>query len=333
MKKWTNEEMKQFDETMIIGEEDFPDALEQKIKPWIEEHLEEGYIHSSDGTRLHYHCAVHPQEVGAVAFSHGFCEFVSKYHEIMYYFYQMGYSVFFVEYRGHGFSQRYVEELDRVYVKDYQEYVEDLDALVHQVMMEKSLSKKYFLYAHSMGGCIATLYLEQHPEVFGAAILSAPLLQMNFRDVPEWAVSILMVWSKIARWDLRYVPGQKGFDNVYVFATSSAQSETRYRYVFSERQREPHYTSYGGTYAWTGASVRAIKKAHKNATEIKVPVLLFQAGLDTMVKPEGQNRFVRETSQTEMVRFEDSKHEIFNALEEVRKPYYKKIFEFLKEHS
>ena len=208
-----------------------------------------------------------------------------------------------------------------------------MDALVRQVMMERSLRKKYFLYAHSMGGCIATLYLEQHPEVFQSAILSAPLLQMNFGKVPEWTVGILMMWSRSAKWDLRYVPGQKGFDNVYVFATSSAQSETRYSYVFSERQREPHYTSYGGTYAWTVASVRAIKKAHKDAGKIKTPILLFQAGQDTMVKPEGQNRFVQETKQTRMVRFEDSKHEIFNALEEVRKPYYKNIFEFLNEHS
>lgn len=61
--------MRQFDETMIFGEEDFPEALEQKIKPWIKEHLEEGYIHSHDGTRLHYHCAVNPEEIGAVAFS------------------------------------------------------------------------------------------------------------------------------------------------------------------------------------------------------------------------------------------------------------------------
>jgi lysophospholipase len=58
--------------------------------------------------------------------------------------------------------------------------------------------------------------------------------------------------------------------------------------------------------------------------------LLFQAGLDGMVKPEGQEAFVRETGQTELVRYENSKHEIFNATADVRQDYYKRIFEFLK---
>lgn len=323
--------MKQFEETMIIGEEDFPQALQQKIQPWIEECLQEEYIYSADKTRLHCHYALHPKERGAVVISHGFCEFVSKYHELMYYFYRMEYSVFFVEYRGHGFSQRYVDELDRVYVRDYQEYVEDLDALVRQIVMKKSSSQHYYLFAHSMGGCIAGLYLEQHPDVFSRAILSSPLLQMNFKDVPEWAVSLLVLWSRIAHWDLRYVPGQKGFDNVYVYATSSALSEMRYQYVFSQRQKEPHYTSYGGTYAWTRASIKAIRQVQKNAKKIKIPVLLFQAGMDTMVKPEGQNRFAQKTPNTCLVRFDDSKHEIFNALEDVRKEYYRKIFYFFAE--
>lgn len=324
--------MKQFDETMIFGEDDFDDKLETVIKPWVHNQLQEGYFDSEDGTKIHYHYALHPQEQASVVVSHGFCEFVSKYHEVMYYFYEMGYSVFFLEYRGHGFSQRYVEELDRVYVRDYGEYVQDLHGLVEQVVKPLSKTDTYFLFAHSMGGCIATLYLEQHPEVFKAAILSSPLLQMNFRDVPEWAVSILTLWSRIARWDLRYVPGQKGFDNVYVFNTSSCTSEPRYAYVFSERQREPHYTSYGGTYAWTRASIKAIKKAHKDADKIVAPILLFQAGLDGMVKPAGQERFVQETKNTRLVHYEDAKHEIFNAKVDVRKPYYSEIFSFLQEH-
>jgi lysophospholipase len=304
--------------------------MEGLVLPWAESTLQEGYFTGSDGMKIHYHYAVHPQEQAAIVISHGFCEFVCKYYEIMYYFYQMGYSVFFLEYRGHGFSQRYVEELDKVHVRDYQEYVEDLHDFMECVVVEKSLTKTYVLFAHSMGGCVATLFLEQYPHYFKKAVLSAPLLQMNFRKVPDWQVSLLMVWCKIAHWDLRYAPGQKGFDNVYVFDTSSCTSEARYAYIFSQRQQEPHYTSYGGTYGWVRASVKAIRRAHKEEAKIRIPILLFQAGLDGMVKPEGQEAFVRETGQTELVRYENSKHEIFNATADVRQDYYKRIFEFLK---
>ncbi len=67
-----------------------------------------------------------------------------------------------------------------------------------------------------MGGAIGTLFLEKYPEVFERAVLSSPMLQVNFGKNPTWLVKVLMALSKILRWDLKYVPGQKGFDHVYV---------------------------------------------------------------------------------------------------------------------
>lgn len=321
----------EFKEEMILGENDFDKGLKNKILPWVKESLEDGYLENKSGHKLHYHYAIHEEEKAMVVFSHGFCEFVSKYHEIMYYFYQMGYSVALMEHRGHGFSFREVEELDKVHVVDYQDYVTDLQEFMDQVVVKISLSKTYYLFAHSMGGCIGTLFLEQHPEYFKKAVLSSPLLQMNFGTVPEWAVNLVVVWSKLRKKDLMYAPGQKGFDGVNVFKTSSCLSESRYNYVFSERLREPHYTSYGGTYSWARASIKGVKRAQRDATKIKVPVLLFQAGLDGMVKPAGQLRFAETCKRVRFVRYDDSKHEIFNALEETRKDYYQRIFSFYEE--
>lgn len=322
--------MNTYDEAMIFGEEDFTEKQRTLVEPWLQQ-LKEDYFASFDGTGIHYHYRVHPQERAAVVISHGFCEFVGKYHEVMYYFYQMGYSVFLLEYRGHGFSQRYVRDFDRVHVRNYREYVEDLHSFMDLVVTRKSLSKQYILFGHSMGGCIAALFLEQFPSLFKGAVLSAPMFQLNFKKVPFWMVRILMLWSAIVGWNTRYVPGQKGFDNVYAFETSSCVSEARYAYVFAQRQKEPHYTSYGGTYGWTAASIRAIRQMHRQADRITVPILLFQAGLDTMVLPKGQEQFVAETGRTTLVRYENAKHEIFNADREVRIDYYRRIFSFFQE--
>lgn len=62
------------------------------------------------------------------------------------------YSVFFIEHRGHGFSDRAdcIHEWDRVYVKDYGEYVQDMHEFMEQVVKKHSLTHKYYLYAHSM---------------------------------------------------------------------------------------------------------------------------------------------------------------------------------------
>ncbi|MCR5143682.1 MAG: alpha/beta hydrolase [Lachnospiraceae bacterium] len=327
--------MSEFDINMIAGEEDFPDYLENKIKPWAKDVLEEGYFESCDGKKIHYARAIHPDEKASLVISHGFCEFIPKYLEVIYYFYQMGYSVFMLEYRGHGFSQRGCKalenELDKVYVKNYQEYVEDLHGFMDQVVTKESLTRKYILFAHSMGGCIATLFLQQYPNYFKKAILSTPMLEMDYKDKSVFTVNMLFILSKILRWGKKYLPGQKGFDNIYKYEGSSSMSETRYRYVFEMRQSEPHYTTYSGTYAWARASAKATKKLQKNASKVRIPVLLFQAGLDTMVKSGGQDKFAENAVNVKMVRYDASKHEIFNASEEIRRDYYLKIYEFLSD--
>jgi lysophospholipase len=325
--------MKTFDESIIIGEEDFSEKMEAVVKPWMQQHLQDGFLQSFDGRKLHYYYALCPEEKGSIVMSHGFCEFAGKYHELMYYFYQMGYSVFFVEYRGHGLSERdpQITEPDKVHVRDFMEYVKDLHSFVEQVVREKSLSHRYWLFGHSMGGCVAALYLETYPDVFQKAVLSSPMLQMNFGKFSDWQVSLLMAWSRLARWDLKYAPGQRGFDGTYAYATSSSISQARYDYMFRLRQQEPLYSSYGGTYGWVRASVKAIDLVHKQAKKITIPVLLFQAGKDTMVKLEGQDAFIKETPHSRMVVFEDCKHEIFNGTLPDLQKYCREIFSFFGE--
>ena len=71
------------------------------------------------------------------------------------------------------------------------------------------------------------------------------------------------------------------------------------------------------------------EKLRRNAGKISVPVLLFQAGRDTMVKPKGQELFCKKAKNVQCVRFEQSKHEIFNGTEDILESYYEKIFDFL----
>ncbi len=314
-----------------FGEEDFPQKMAELVTPWREEHLKEGYFTGYDGTSIHYLYAIHPQEKAAIAISHGFCEFAGKYHELMYYMYQEGYSVFFVEHRGHGFSGRKVKELDKVYVKSYDEYVLDFKIFMDQIVKSLSISKEYVLFAHSMGGAIATLFLEECPGYFKAAVLSSPMEQMDFRGIPDWKVKLLMVVSRFLPWEEKYVPGQHGYTDAYTQSTSSSMSKTRYDYAYEIRAAVPQCRTFGGTYAWTRASIKATKKAVKNAYKVQIPVLLLQAGQDTMVRPMGQEIFAKESGHTTLVRFPESKHELFNATDEIRSEYFDRVFSFLNQ--
>ncbi|MBR4745535.1 MAG: alpha/beta hydrolase, partial [Clostridia bacterium] len=68
----------------------------------------------------------------------------------------------FYEQRGHGFSQGKGKEPDVVHVDSYREYVEDLKAFMDHVVNPQTEGLKHILYAHSMGGAVSALFLEQY---------------------------------------------------------------------------------------------------------------------------------------------------------------------------
>lgn len=103
--------------------------------------------------------------------------------------------------------------------------------------------------------------------------------------------------------------------------------------MFQKRLLDEHYRTYGGSYAWVRAGLRASRELmrRENLAKIKVPVLLFAAGRDHMVDNDAIVRFAEETERTKLFFMPDSRHEIFNADERTRAKYYDEIFRFIKE--
>ncbi|MDD5882454.1 alpha/beta hydrolase [Stecheria intestinalis] len=306
--------------------------IDTVLKPWVRDHVEQGNLVTEDGVRLHYCHAVPENPKGCIVMIHGFCEFFGKYHETAYRFYEAGYAICFAELRGHGRSERmryYPDE--RVYVRSFQDYVLDARALVRYARKQHP-SLPLYLFAHSMGGTVGALYLEQNPGVFQAAVLSSPMLQMNYGTVPDEAVGLLAVYSKAVSLDDPYAPGQHVFTGEDEFETSSAMDRDRYEYQMEQRREDPSYQTWGATWSWAKAAREGASEAVKHADEISTPVLVLQAGKDTMVKSQGQETFVKNCPAAELKKFEDSKHEIFNAEEETRKKYYSCILDYYASH-
>lgn len=158
------------------------------------------------------------------------------------------------------------------------------------------------------------------------------MLEIDYGNNPEFLVRLVLLYEKISGNDDKYVRGHKGFDGIPSFEKSSCLSKARYDYIFAKRQENTNYQTYGGTCAWTLASMKAVNKLHKQAKMVKTPCLLFQAEKDTVVKPGGQNRFYKKSRNITLVVIPDSKHEIYNADIKIREAYYNKIFEFLDKH-
>ena len=312
-----------------LTDANFRERMEQEVEPFLAEHLEEGTIRSYDDTQLRYYALVNPEEQAAIVISHGFCEFFGKYRELSWYFYQAGYSVFFVEYRGLGHSQRQTEDLSKVHLKtDFREYVGDLYALTEQVAKKKSLTGRLFLFAHSMGGAIGTMFLEIHPGIFERAVLSSPMMEANYAGISPRIVAILMAVSRLLGWGEKWAPGQQAFDGERHYPDGCSDSPARYDYVLELRRRDSLAQTNGGTYGWGAGALKAASFIRRHAATVQIPVLLLQAGKDNLVMLPAQDAFVAASGHTDKILFPDALHEIMNSTDANIRRYYQEILRF-----
>ena len=315
--------------TLMIPEDAFTDFAKNTLEPWVESDFTKGKFKSFDGTNIAYYYNINPDEKASVVICHGMGEFFVKYYEISYIFYNMGYSVFYIDHRGFGFSDRAVEQFDHIYVKSYDEYVGDFKEFMDQIVTKKSKTDNYVLFAHSMGGGIGTLFLEENSDYFKCAVLSSPMHKMNLGKFKPWQTKLISAIMKAIGKGNDIIPGQKEFDGVNVWETSSSASKARYDFQFNKRLEVPEYTTYGGTYAWINASIKATDKLTANASKVKTPVLLCEAGKDKLVDNEGHKLFVDATDNTTYKIFPECKHEIFNGVQEAREEYWECVFDYL----
>ena len=307
--------------------------MAETVEPYLKQHGETGYLKTEDGISIAYRRCLLPGARKCVVISHGFCEFAEKYNEVAYRFLQAGYSVYLPEHRGHGYSGREVDDPELVHVQSYDSYVTDFARFVETVVSPKEEHR--IVFAHSMGGAIAILALERYPQLFEAAVLSAPMCGMQTGKYPRILAKLLAEFCCLTGKGKCFaaLAGQQGFSETPRFEGSSCISKERYDYMFQKRLLDKHYRTYGGSYAWVLAGLRASHELmrKKNLTKIKVPVLLFAAGRDHMVDNDAIERFAEETARTELFFMPDSRHEIFNADERTRAKYYDEIFRFIKE--
>ena len=310
---------------------EYLDYIETELRPWLFQSVKDGYFTSYDDLRLHYYEAVHPEEKAAVVMVHGFCEFFGKYHETACRFYQEGYSVFFLELRGHGKSERsHNAEDQRVHVDDFNEYVEDIHTFLQKVVIPHNRTGRLFLFAHSMGGAASALFLEQYRDMFRCAVLSSPMLQLDIKNLPDWILSGLKIYPKLTAKVHEYAPGQGPFSFINEFEHSSCLDPDRYEYQFRLRCQDPSYQTWGATWGWVSSAVAATEQLHRNAGKIRIPILICQAGSDNMVRNLGQNLFRSRCHYVTLLSYPESRHELFNATHEIRAKYYRDVLAFYR---
>lgn len=116
--------------SLYFADEGYLTWQKNLVEPYLKQCQKYAYFHSYDGAAIFYQQYLAAGADTCIVISHGFSEFAEKYNEVIYYFLQHGCSVYILEHRGHGYSEREVSDDQKVYIRDFEDYIKDLDCFM-----------------------------------------------------------------------------------------------------------------------------------------------------------------------------------------------------------
>ena len=152
--------------------------------------MQNGTFKTADGVSLYTMDAPVAGAKAIVYIVHGIGEHIGRYTHVAQYLNGRGYAVFGHDHRGHGRSDG-----ERVYFDSFDIPVRDLKARVEAVRAGHP-GLPVFIYGHSMGSLIATLFMEKHQDMVRGWISTGSPLWVD-QAVPAPVRLLLRSLSKI----------------------------------------------------------------------------------------------------------------------------------------
>lgn len=290
----------------------------------------QGTLIGKDNIQLAWCSVIHPQSDKAIVICSGRVESYLKYQELIYDLYQQGYSVYALDHRGQGLSQRLTNNPNKGHVNKFSDYIDDFATFINQIVMPQNHQKLY-LVGHSMGGAIGTLYLKQYPKTFKAAALSAPMYGIKL-PVNKKLIQIVAAWldnSKKGQ-EANYVLGGKDYQPVDFKHNELTNSKTRFNHYKTLYQSNHKLQLGAPTNHWLVEAITASEQAITAAKESKTPIIIFQAENDTIVNNASQNKAISEHCQKLVI--PSAKHEIYIETDNRRNMALTAMFNFFNTH-
>lgn len=313
-------------------ESNFEQAINHQIAE-LWQQRNDGYIKSSDKKSLYWCSLTSASHTKAIVVVNGRIESAWKYQELFYDLYQQGYDIYSFDHRGQGLSDRLIDDKQMGYVDEFDDYLVDLAAMVDHFKLGHY--QKRYLLAHSMGGAIATRYLETTPQhSFDAIALSAPMYGIN---VAWYLRPITMGLSQLlteVHATPNYAPGHKAYYAKPFKDSLLTQSAIRYHWFRDLYEKKPELKLGGPSTRWVWQGLMAAKQCIQQTRQIHIPLLLLQAGNDQIVSNTAQEAFFTKLNKTnhcsQIIRVAGSKHELLFEQDRYRNQTLDALFNFFK---
>lgn len=267
-------------------------AVEATVTP-----AKEGEFTGQGGLRLYWRAWLPDGDVRAVLIvTHGYGEHGGRYGSLVEFLLSRGLAIYALDQRGHGRS-----EGPRGHAGRFSEFVDDLHAFRVRVEQGEP-GTPLFMLGHSLGGLIVARYLLKHSSGLAGAVLSSPALRLAERP------------PRRLRWFARALST--------VAPRTSVQTDVRPEFL-------SHDPAIGRAYATDPlvhrrATARfftefqlAMRDVEDRAPEIRLPILVLQAGDDRLVDVRATEEFAGKAGSTakEVHVYPGLFHEIFNEID------------------
>ncbi len=285
---------------------------------------------------LQYRAFPRKEGKGVVVIVAGYTESFLKYQELIYDLWNAGYGVYIMDHRGMGLSGRMLKNPQIVHVEKFQYYIDDLQKFVDEVVSRDPLSSKLYVIGHSLGGLVTAHLIALRPQLFRAAILSAPLFDMNTGKYPRPVAVALSKALVLAGQGQKYAPGFKDLDlSEYLLDNSpTTQSQVRFDLFKDTLAKLPKIQMGGPDASWVSLLLKETeaKRIETLGGKVRAPVLMLQPTIDGYANPLGMNRFCGAAWDCHKLVIAGGKHETFREKDAYRAPALKAALDFFNAH-
>ena len=266
---------------------------------------------------------------GSVVLSGGRTEPIEKYFETIRDFMDRGFVVLAHDWRGQGLSVRELPDRLKGHAKGHKAFLEDFRRLLNAY--EDRLPRPWVAVGHSMGGCLTLLALASGEKRFAGAVLSAPMLGLQFGKFSTASAAALMRFNLLLGRAGRYVLGQSGkpFDDTFEdnVLTHDERRFARYR----AQVRANNDLALGGpTWGWLEFAFRATAflANPERLRSVTIPVEILSAADDRLVDNNAQAAAARNLPQGRLITVPGAYHEILMETDDMRN-FFLRVFDAL----
>lgn len=297
--------------------------------------LQQSTLQGTNNIKLAYSSMIKPNLSPAIIIVSGRSESYLKYQSLMNEFYELGYSVYMQDHRGQGLSQRLLSDSHKGHVDNFSDYVDDLALFINSVVTAGQHSS-HILLSHSMGGAIATRYIQTQPNNIKKLILASPMYGILL-PVPAFVaasmIGIATSLDSLLKREPSFVSGGTGYKEVAFEDNELTQDPMRYEIFKAVYKNNPAIQLGSPTYGWLQTSLEAGRLCVESAARITIPILLMQASADTIVDNKAQDDFVINSKNKWLTKidFKNSKHELFFEIDEIRTQVMSQVLNFLSD--